>query len=215
MDFVVVALGKIPQAVRLVPTGREAVERDLASDRVREVQVRKLLPHLRHHGFPDVVREVELFELVSLLATAIPANGREVEHALSELNEGTSLDRDVQIGNVVQRPVNHPLQVGLTQVPNKAGLTNLHTVLVREQAILGKAVVEHVRAISQLLLLFDKVRASDDTNADLLSKGLQVLDGLGGDHLTRLSEGAVDIEQHDDPLILPSHCTRVWAEAAL
>ena len=43
-------------------------------------------------------------------------DGRDVEHAVTEFDEGSTLDGDVQVGNVPQNEVDQRLELGLTKV---------------------------------------------------------------------------------------------------
>jgi hypothetical protein len=92
------------QAVRLVPARGEDVEADLPADGVCEAVVRERLFQRAHHGGADVVLDVVLLVLVALLGGGVAADGRDVDHAVAELDEGAALDGDVEVGDVVQDP---------------------------------------------------------------------------------------------------------------
>ena len=92
------------QAVRLVPASGEDVEADLPADGVCEAVVRERLLKRAHHGGPDVVLDVVLLVLIALLGGGVTADGRDIDHAVAELDEGATLDGDVEVGDVVQDP---------------------------------------------------------------------------------------------------------------
>lgn len=105
----------------------------------------------------DLVLEVELLEVVTLLAAAVAPDGRHVEHALAELNERATLHRDVQVGKVAQDPVDELLELLLAQVVLERCLADDRAILGGPQPVLGEAPVEHSRRVTQLLLLLDQV----------------------------------------------------------
>lgn len=87
---------------------------------------------------------IELLERISLTLGAISSNRADVEHACSELNECASLHWDIDCGEVGKGPVEDSLEVILSNELRDALLPNELTILVRHQAVLGEAVVEHV-----------------------------------------------------------------------
>lgn len=50
---------------------------------------------------PDVRLLIIHFKSIALLLAAVSANWRDIQHAIPELNEGATLDGDVQVGDVV------------------------------------------------------------------------------------------------------------------
>ena len=60
--------------------------------------------------------QVVLFVLVPLLSTAISTDRRNVQHPCPELNEGASLNRDVQIGDVMKSEVDNLFDVFFSKV---------------------------------------------------------------------------------------------------
>lgn len=85
---------------------------------------------------PDASLEVILLKLIALLLAAIAADGRHVEHAIAELNEGAALYGDVQVSDVVQHKIDELLEGGLPQVFFQALRGHHLAVLVRHQAVL-------------------------------------------------------------------------------
>lgn len=90
MDFVELGRVKVSEAVRLVPADGEDVEGDLSADRVLEVEVSKLLAHCFDHRLANVVDLVVVLEGITLGAATVATDGRNIEHASAELDEGAS-----------------------------------------------------------------------------------------------------------------------------
>ena len=79
------------------------------------------------------------------------------------------LDRDVQVGNVVEGEVDQALQGILAQVRVNALLLDQLTLFVGVQTILGKRVVSAVCHLGRHLLAnLDKVRARHYSKVDAL-----------------------------------------------
>ena len=47
------------------------------------------------HAIPDSSFMVKPLKLIPFLLTAVPAYGRDIQHTISELNEGPSLDWNI------------------------------------------------------------------------------------------------------------------------
>ena len=95
----------VSQAVGLVPTSGEYVERDLTTNGVCKAVVRERFLELRDHGFPDLVFEIVLLVFVTFFSRCVTADGRDVDHAVAELDKGAALDGNVEIGDVVENPI--------------------------------------------------------------------------------------------------------------
>ena len=65
---------------------------------------------------PDASLQVKALKLVALFLAAVAADGRDIEHAVPELDEGAALDGDVQVSDVVQDEVDQLLELVLPQV---------------------------------------------------------------------------------------------------
>lgn len=156
---------------------------------VRQSQVRELLLDILHKFLPDTMLQIELLVLVSLLHAGVPANGADIDHAVSEFNECSSLDRNVQVRNVVQDELCQFLVVLLANPFDKAVRGQRHTHAVRRQAILGEAEVEKRRdwdgSRAQLFLLFDKIGTTDEADCYFVSEGGEELEDFGRDGLVR------------------------------
>lgn len=57
---------------------------------------------------------VVLLEVVSFLCAGVTADGADVDHAVAELDKGSTLDRNVEIGDVVEDKVGELLVLLLT-----------------------------------------------------------------------------------------------------
>ena len=129
------------QTVCLIPSAGEDIEADLPSDAVGEVEVCEPLVHGADHVAADVVGEIVLFEFDSLCLRAVSSDGRHVEHPRAELNEGAALDRDVEVGDVVQHEVDQLLQLRLAQMSLERLCGERCALLERNQTVLREHVV--------------------------------------------------------------------------
>lgn len=93
---------QVLQAVRLVPAGGEDIKGNLAADAEGEAQVTEALAQLLNKSLANFVLLVVDLVVNALLNAGVPTDRRDVDHAVAELDEGTALDRDVQVGDVVQ-----------------------------------------------------------------------------------------------------------------
>lgn len=202
---------EVAQAVSLVPASGEDIEGDLAADgetaymlltehrqkqrdefrmgkgkssNIRKSQVAEFLLENSNELLSNLGILVVGLKLVSLLGAGVSADGADVDHAVTELNKGSSLDRDVQVGNVVQDEVGKLLVLVLTNPLDEAVGGERLAQLVCGQAVLGEAVVEeggdrHAGGLAELLLLLDEVGAADETNGALLAEGLEEVEDFG------------------------------------
>ena len=147
----------------------------------------------------DLVLEVELLEVVTLLAAAVAPDGRDVEHAVTKLDECATLDGDVEVGNVVQDEVDQRLDLRVAQVLEEGRLFHELPLLVSGQPVLRKEKVETVEAVgAQLLLLLLQVRATHHANEHALAQPLKEIQSLLGRLLARLRQRAVHVKEADD-----------------
>lgn len=115
---------------------------------------------------------VKGLKVISLLGARISAHGGDIDHAIAELDKGTPLHRDVQVGNVVKAEVCELLVLVLADPLDEAVAGHGLAELVGRQAILGEAEVEEggdgdASGLAQLLLLLDEVGAADETDGAL------------------------------------------------
>ena len=127
----------------------------------RQAEIRELLLQRRNELLSNLVLQIILLILVPLLHSGITTNWRDIDHAVPELDECTSLDRNIEICDVMQHEPDE-LFVWLFSNPFNeavAGEWNSHTV--RSEAVLGEAEVEHggdgYRLRAELLLLLCQV----------------------------------------------------------
>lgn len=128
---------------------------------------------------------VKGLEVVPLLGAGVPADGADVDHAITELDESSPLDGDVEVGDVVQAKVCELLVLGLADPADEAVGGEGLAQLVGREAVLGEAVVEEggdgdAGGPAELLLLLDEVGAADEADGALLSEGLEEGEDLGG-----------------------------------
>lgn len=139
---------------------------------VRQIQMSKSLLQLLNKRGPDAVLEVVLLEGEALLEVRVAADGRDVDHAVAELDEGAALDGDVEVGDVVQDEVDELLVLGVADPLDEARARQRLAQLPGRQPVLAEAEVEHARhgAVggAQLLLLLREVRAAHVPDRHLL-----------------------------------------------
>lgn len=105
------------------------------------------------------------FELVPLFNTCISANRTNIDHSVSEFNEGTTLLGQLQVRKVSEDEVHQLLVFLLADPLNEAGAGKRLAQTKSHQTILREAEIEkggHVRRPrSKLLLLLGKVGSAD------------------------------------------------------
>jgi hypothetical protein len=151
---------------------------------IRKSQSAKLLLENGNKLLSNLGLLIVGLELVSLLCAGVSADGADVDHAVAELDKGSSLDGDVQVGNVVQDKIDQLLVLVLADPLDEAVGGQRLAQLVRGQAVLGEAVVEeggdrHAGGLAELLLLLDEVGAADEADGALLAEGLEELEDFG------------------------------------
>ena len=114
-------------------------------------------------------------KVVTLLVAGVTANRANVDHAIAELDEGTTLDGDVEVGNVVQAEVGKLLVLVLTNVLDEAVGGQLLAELESLETVLGEAVVEQgsdrdAGRLTELFLLLDEVGATDEADGAFLTE---------------------------------------------
>lgn len=96
------------------------------------------------------------------------------------------LDRSIQISNVVQDELDHPLVILLPDVLNETSAGQLFPHLVSGQTVLGEPVVEILDGgdtiVSELFVDLDEIGSSDKGDDAFFTEVLEELDhlGLGG-----------------------------------
>lgn len=128
---------------------------------------------------------VKGLEVVPLLGAGVPADGGDVDHAVAELDKGSPLDGDVEVGDVVQAEVGEFLVLGLADPADEAVGGEGLAQLVGREAVLGEAVVEEggdgdAGGLAELLFLLDEVGAADEADGALFAEGLEEGEDLGG-----------------------------------
>mmetsp|Transcript_6886 Transcript_6886/g.10393 ORF Transcript_6886/g.10393 Transcript_6886/m.10393 type:complete len:200 (+) Transcript_6886:168-767(+) len=136
VDFVVLLLADVIQAVRLVPALGHDIKRNLTADAESQVISLEALLHSRHHCGPDLVLLVVLLKGVSLLPGAASPNRTHVQHPRAELHKGAPFHWNVDICHVAQDPIDDFLQLVFSQMLHNRLFTNKFTSLVGHQTVL-------------------------------------------------------------------------------
>ena len=172
------------QAVCLIPSVGEHVERDLSANGVGETVVRELLFQSLDHLLSHMVLIVISVELVPLLRCRIPANRAHIDHSIPELDESTPLNRNIQISNVMQDPARQLLVLLLADPANEGGLWERDAHAEGGQTVFGEAEVEEggygYVGCAELFLLFGEVGTADVPNGDVVAEFGEELEHFGG-----------------------------------
>mmetsp|Transcript_17490 Transcript_17490/g.36697 ORF Transcript_17490/g.36697 Transcript_17490/m.36697 type:complete len:247 (+) Transcript_17490:275-1015(+) len=187
------------KAIRLVPSSGENIERDLSTNTKGQVEISKLLLHRFHHVFANVSLEINFFIVVAFFAGAVASNWRYVHHTAAEFDEGPSLDWNINISKVLQRPIHDSLDVVLSQKFGN-GLNFLKfSIFVGHKPILTEIVRKNLgNALTKLLLLFGQIGSPHDADCDFLGELLHESHHVGGDFTTRDGECAINVKEGDD-----------------
>lgn len=105
------------------------------------------------------------FELIPFINSRVPPNWTHIDHAISELDKGASLLRQIYASYVLETEVREPLVLGLAK-PLDEGVTSEGLAkTVGGQAIFGETEVEERGnedgGCAELFLLFGKVGATN------------------------------------------------------
>lgn len=165
-------------------------ERKRMNSSIRKPQVAEFLLENSNKLLSNLGLLVVGLKLVSLLGAGVSADGADVDHAVAELDKGSSLDGNVQVGNVVQDEVGKLLVLVLANPLDEAAGRERLAQLVCGQTVLGEAVVEeggdrHAGGLAELLLLLDEVGAADEASGALLAEGLEEVEDFGRGILER------------------------------
>ncbi|KAH3667606.1 hypothetical protein OGATHE_003129 [Ogataea polymorpha] len=188
----------VTQTIGFVPASRENVKRNLATDGVSQSQVWEIVLESLNHLLSDLVLQVVLLVVISLLGGGVSSNWRNIDHTLSEFNKRSSSDRQVQIGKVSQDKLDQLVVLLFANPANKGCRRKRFSKLVGGQTIFTETeikLVQNVRA--QLLDLLGKITSSNKSNNTLLSEGLQSSLHLWRDGESGWSQGSVNVEKTD------------------
>ena len=153
----------------------------------RQTQVRKLLLQCLNERLPNLVLQIILLILIPLLHRGITTNGRDIDHAIPELHERPSLDRDVEVRDIVEHEPNQLLVAVFSNPLDEAVACQWDTHAVGCEAVLGEAEVKHcgdgdgLRA--ELFLLFCQVGAADEADGYFVAELGEELEHFGGSGL--------------------------------
>jgi hypothetical protein len=109
-------------------------------------------------------------KLIPLLHTGITSNGADVDHAIAEFNKGTTLLRQLDVGNITKAEIGKVLVLLLAEPLDEAVAVEWLAQAPGHETVLGEAEIEQGcdfgGGIAQLLLLLNVVGAAD-LNVDL------------------------------------------------
>lgn len=136
----------------------------------------------------------------------IPSNRRDVDHAITELDERTPHHGQLQLGDVPQAKLGELLVFFFAQPSDEALRSQLLTILECRQSILGKYVVEFLSEVRcrdlELFAHLFQVAATDNADDALLAERGEQRVEFGEDRLTGKRERSVDVEQADGSRVL-------------
>eukprot|EP00963_Diacronema_lutheri_P000513 scaffold26_cov397-Pavlova_lutheri.AAC.13 len=163
MDLVKII--QVPQAESLVPSAGKHIEADLSPDGIRQIVISEPFLQHAHHLRSHVGCLIELFKGIPLFLAAIPSDGRYVQHPIPELHEGSSLDGDVQICDVMKDEVDQRLKLAFSQVGSQALGVQQLSFLVCHQSVLREHVIVILHgACTELFGDLRQVRAAYDAH---------------------------------------------------
>lgn len=120
VNFTEIERFQVAQTESLVPALREGVNRNLTTDRILQPEIREF----RFEGLDkigaDRVSFVVSFKFQAFLVGAITSDWGNVDHGITEFDKTSTLDGNIQIGNVTQGEINQSLILFLTQEYNEA-----------------------------------------------------------------------------------------------
>ncbi|KAI3487832.1 hypothetical protein L1887_48207 [Cichorium endivia] len=189
----------VAQRIRLVPSVRKDVKRDLTANRERKPIVAKLLLERIDKGVADVVDLVVLFKLDSLLDAGVPADGRDIDHAVPEFDEGAAHDGQIEVGDVLEAELGELLVPFLAEPADEALRGEQLAIAEAGETVFGKDVVELGDKVGCADLelfahLFEVATTHNADDAVLAELGEESLE-FGRDGLACERECAVHVEQ--------------------
>ena len=95
----------------------------------------------RRVALPDTCLIIILAKLISFSLITISTNRTYIEHAISELNKGSPLDRNIQVCYVMKHKVDQLLQLVFTQPCFQTLDGQDLTLLIGNKAIFSKEIV--------------------------------------------------------------------------
>ena len=94
VNFIKIRFCKELETIGLVPSTWKDIKRNLTPNAKGQIQIGKFLSHGLHHICSDIVGEIKNFVVIALLARTVAANGRDIHHSTSKLNECSTLMRE-------------------------------------------------------------------------------------------------------------------------
>ena len=99
------------KTIRLIPTLRNNIKRDLSSNQIHKTIIAKFLLQHLHHLLTHMVNLVIFTKSITLFLRTITSNWADIDHSRTELNKCTSLYRNIQVTQVSQHKVDKPVQL--------------------------------------------------------------------------------------------------------
>lgn len=186
------------KAIGFVPSLGEHVKADLAADGILQTIVGELALQSINHFGTDLMLVVILFEIIALRLGAVPSDWGNVEHTVSELDECTTLDRNIKVSDHAKRELDKHLQTIVPEEVQKRLAMKLLSIKKSHQAILGEHIIELLKNIaSHLFLLLLHIAPPNKANGVTgCAQRLQTRLHLGRSGIARDRQGPIDIEQN-------------------
>lgn len=129
---------------------------------VRQPRIRELLLDSLNHFLPALILQIPLLELISFRLRRVPAHGRDVDHALAELDEcPPHLRQTLEVTDVAETELGQLLVFLFAEVLDEGVGGQGLAKTKRIQPVLGEAEIEHgcdgQGRGAELFLLFGEV----------------------------------------------------------
>lgn len=110
----------VSQTVCLIPAGGEDVKGDLAANGEGQSEVGEGLLELLYERLADLMHGIVLVKIIPLSLGAVPSDGGDVDHPITEFNKGSPLYWEIQIGDVSEGKVDELLVLVLAEESKEA-----------------------------------------------------------------------------------------------
>lgn len=173
------------QTIPLIPPGREDIKTDLSTDTESQPKVRKLLSQNLDELFANFGGLVVFPEVQTFLMGRITTDRRDIDHPVTEFDECTAFDGDVEVGDVVEDKGGEFFVSFFSDIFDEGGRGEFFAETEGGKAVFGEAVVEESGDVytinSELFLLLAKVAAADVSDDDFRTEVGEELEHLRAD----------------------------------